>query len=225
MRSRYDYGVTRTLAQEIRNRIPKTRIESLTDLIFGLALSIGAVSLLSKPPLSPADVMTDLVGFGFSFLILISIWFRYTNIMSVLPVETSGMMFLNVVMLFLVSVEPYLLSLLTFGSVEASRVAIVNFASEAYALDMAGLNLILGVFAHQLTIEERKLVNPELAGRYRRNRNVSYFVAVLFAVSTLPFFWSWEIMGTPVRFYLWYTILTIAWISRLSGRFKKKAGS
>lgn len=209
------------MTREIRSRIPKTRIESLTDLIFGLALSIGAVSLLSKPPLGPADVMTDLVGFGFSFLILISIWLRYTNIMSVLPVETSGTMTLNVVMLFLVSIEPYLLSLLTFGSVEASRVAIVNFASEAYALDMAGLSLILGVFAHKVTIEERKLVKPELVGWYRRNRNVSYFVAILFAVSTLPFFWSREIVGTPLRFYLWYTILVIAWISRLSGRFKK----
>jgi zinc transporter ZupT len=31
------------------SRSPKTRIESLTDLIFGLALSIGSVSLLSKP--------------------------------------------------------------------------------------------------------------------------------------------------------------------------------
>ena len=209
------------MTQEIRSRIPKTRIESLTDLIFGLALSIGAVSLLSKPPMSPEDVIMDLVGFGFSFLILISIWFRYTNIMSVLPVETSGTMFLNAVMLFLVSIEPYLLSLLTFGPFEASRVIVLNFASEAYAIDVAGLNLIMGLFAHQLTAEERKLVNPELVGRYRRSRNISYFVAVLFAVSTLPFFWSWEIIGTPVRFYLWYSILAFVWISRLSGRSNK----
>jgi len=62
-----------TLTQEIRSRIPKTRIESLTDLIFGLALSIGTVFLLSKPPLSPTDVITYLLEFGFSFLILISI--------------------------------------------------------------------------------------------------------------------------------------------------------
>jgi len=171
--------------------------------------------------MSPEDVIMDLVGFGFSFLILISIWFRYTNIMSVLPVETSGTMFLNAVMLFLVSIEPYLLSLLTFGPFEASRVIVLNFASEAYAIDVAGLNLIMGLFAHQLTAEERKLVNPELVGRYRRSRNISYFVAVLFAVSTLPFFWSWEIIGTPVRFYLWYSILAFVWISRLSGRSNK----
>lgn len=203
-----------------KSRSPKTRIESLTDLIFGLALSIGAVSLLSKPPSSPANVITDLAGFGFSFLILISIWFLYTNIMSVLPVETSGTMFLNVMMLFLVSIEPYLLSLLVLGSFQAG-VAVLIFASEAYAFDLAGLTAIMGLLAHQLTIEDRKLVEPELVSRYRRIRNVQYFAAILFAASALPPFWSWEIIGRPVRFYLWYAILATSWISRLTGRYKR----
>jgi uncharacterized membrane protein len=217
----YDYELTQTLTQVIKSRIPKTRIESLTDLIFGLALSIGSFSLLSKPPLSPADVIMDLVGFAFSFLILISIWFRYTDIMSVLRVETGGTMFLNAVMLFLVTVEPYLLSLLTFGSFQTPGVAVLIFASEAYALDLAGLTFIMGLFTHQLTIEERRLVKPDLVGKYRRIRNVQYSAATLFAVSALPAFWSWEIIGTPVRFYLWYAVLVFIWISRLSGRSQK----
>jgi uncharacterized membrane protein len=210
-----------TLTQEIRSRIPKTRIESLTDLIFGLALSIGTVFLLSKPPLSPTDVITDLLEFGFSFLILISIWFRYTNIMSVLPVEASGTMLLNALMLFLVSIEPYLLSLL-IGPFQASGVAVLNFASETFAVDVAGLNLIIGLFDHQVTIEERKFVSPELVSRYRHNRNVSLFAAVLFVVSILPLFWSWEIIGTPARFYLWIALLVFIWISRLIRRPKKR---
>jgi uncharacterized membrane protein len=209
------------LTQVIKSRGPKTRIESLTDLIFGLALSIGSVSLLSKPPSSPADVITDLVGFGFSFLILISIWIRYTNIMSVLPVETSGTMSLNAVMLFLVSIEPYLLSLLLSGSFQVSGVAVLIFVSEAYALDLAGLTSIMGLLAHQLTIEERKLVKPELVGQYRRIRNVQYLAAFLFAVTALPPFWSWEILGTRARFFLWYAILVVIWMGRLSSRSKK----
>lgn len=136
------------MAQVVKSRSPKTRIESLTDLIFGLALSIGSLSLLARPPSSPTDVIMDIAGFGFSFLILISIWFRYTNIMSVLPVETSGTIFLNSVMLFLVSIEPYLLSLVVFGSFQASSGAVLNFASEAYALDLAGLTFIMGLFSH-----------------------------------------------------------------------------
>ena len=141
--------------------------------------------------------------------------------MSVLPVETSGTMFLNVVMLFLVSVEPYLLSLLVFGSFQVARVAVLIFASEAYALDLAGLNFIMGLFAHQLTVEERKLIEPELVGQYRRIRNVLFLAALLFVVSVFPFFWSWEILGTPVRFYLWYATLAIIWISRMKGGLRK----
>ena len=141
--------------------------------------------------------------------------------MSVLPVETSGTMFLNVVLLFLVSVEPYLLSLLVFGSFQVSRVAVLIFASEAFALDLAGLNFIMGLFTHRLTVEERKLIKPELMGKYRHIRNVQFIAALVFAVTVLPFFWSWEILGTPLRFYLWYAVLVFIWLTRLSGRFKK----
>jgi len=41
------------LSQNIEQSSPKPRIESLSDMIFGLALSIGALSLMSKPPGSP----------------------------------------------------------------------------------------------------------------------------------------------------------------------------
>ena len=166
--------------------------------------------------------MADLVGFGFSFLILISIWFRYTDIMSLRPVETSLTLFLNAVLLFLVSVEPYLLSLLTFGSFQLSRVAVLDFVSEAYALDLAGLTLIMGLLAHQLTTEERNLLNREFVATYRRIRNLEYSAAALFALTALPPFWSWEIIGTPVRFYFWYAILGLTWISRSIERYKKK---
>jgi hypothetical protein len=35
---------------EAKEQTPKSRIESLSDLIFGLALSIGALTLIGKPP-------------------------------------------------------------------------------------------------------------------------------------------------------------------------------
>jgi len=197
------------------------QIESLAGIIFGLALSIGAISLLGKPPSSPAGVLIALVAFGFSFLILISIWFRYTNIMSVLPVETTGTIFLNAVLLFLVSIEPYLLSLIVLGSAQAPGVAVLVFASEAYTLDLAGLTTIMGLLAHQLTIEDRKLVEPKLIDKYRSIRNLQFVSAFLFAITALPPFWSWQIIGRPSRFYLWYAILTITWINRLIGRSKR----
>jgi len=213
------------LAWEMSSRIPRTRIESLTDLIFGLALSIGSLSLLARAPATPEDVMLDIVEFGFSFLILISIWFRYSNIMSILPFETGGIMVLNAVMLFLVSIEPYLLSLLTFGPLQASRTGVLGFASEAYALDIAGLNLIMGLFTQKLVAEERPLVGPDKLSTYRRIRNTEYIVAAAFAVSIAPIFWSWQVDGTPVRFYLWYAILGLIWVSRFSRRIAKRGGA
>src|SRR6266702_7971682 len=77
------------------NQRPRPRIESLTDLVFGLALSIGAISLISNKPTNPGYLYQAIAAFGFSFLILIQIWFRFTEIMSVLPVETTRTRILN----------------------------------------------------------------------------------------------------------------------------------
>jgi len=87
---------------------PRPRIESLSDLIFGLALSIGAISLVSRVPATPSRMLIDISQFGFSFLILVSVWLGFTNIMSVLPLEDGTTVILNLVLLFLVSIEPYL---------------------------------------------------------------------------------------------------------------------
>ncbi len=51
----------------------KTRIETLSDLVFGLALSIGSIALVQHIPQAPADLTTDIVQFGFSFLIIVAI--------------------------------------------------------------------------------------------------------------------------------------------------------
>ncbi len=94
---------------------PRPRIQSLSDLIFGLALSIGALNLIAnKPPDTPA-LFGNIASFGFSFLILIFVWFRYTELVSVLPVETTGTRALNTIMLFLVAIEPYLFNQISFG--------------------------------------------------------------------------------------------------------------
>ena len=196
-------------------RIPKPRIESLSDLIFGLALSIGSLSLLSRPAVNPSDVVADIFGFGFSFFILISVWLRYTAMVSVWPrerFETGRMMWLNILLLFFVSIEPYLLSLISFGPAGANRVMLA-FTSQIYALDLTGLTGILGLFAQMLTKKEEG-IEPELIGGYTLLRNTQFVSAGLFGLSALPIFWSWMIQGTPLRFYLWYAILASTWVSR-----------
>lgn len=83
--------------------ISRARIEDLSDLIFGLALSIGAIELVvssSSGTLTNSEIDLAVVGFGFNFLILINVWTRYTEITSVVPIQTTVTMRLNMLLLF-----------------------------------------------------------------------------------------------------------------------------
>jgi len=211
------------LSQNIEQSSPKPRIESLSDMIFGLALSIGALSLISKPPGSPAEIRSDIVGFAVSFIILISVWLRYTSIMSVLPLETSATIFLNVVLLFLVSIEPYFFDLINLGPNPTQyQLANIEYASVLFALDIAGLMAIMAFFTHILTVEEKKLVSLELIQKYRVLRNSFFIAAGLFFISILPQFWTWSIKGTPFRFYFWLVPIGIFWIRRFLEKEKNE---
>jgi len=196
-------------------RHPRPRIEDLSDLIFGLALSIGALSLLGNPPKNAGEIGADIITFGLSFLIVISVWLRYTSIMSVLPIETRTTVILNVIMLFLVSVEPYLFYLVSrYG--HFAEAGLLDYVSTLFALDLGGLMAILAFFTHSLALEEKKLISQELISRYKRMRNFLFLSAGLFLLTALPEFWSWSVQDLPIRFYIWYAILPISWIRSLS---------
>ncbi|HUO43182.1 MAG TPA: TMEM175 family protein [Methylomirabilota bacterium] len=201
-------------------RRPRPRIESLSDLIFGLALSIGAISLISRIPATPFRMLIDIAEFGFSFLILISVWMGYTNIMSVLPLESGAVVNLNVVLLFLVSIEPYLFYLNVIFDL-SDHAVLLNFASTLYALDMTGLMLILALFTVELAHEERGLVPADLVGHYKRVRDSLFISAALFSITIMPFFWSVKLQELPLRFYFWLIPLVMSFVMRVSGRFQK----
>jgi uncharacterized membrane protein len=200
---------------------PKPRIESLSDLIFGLTLSIGAISLISRVPATPFRMLIDIAEFGFSFLILISVWLGYTNIMSVLPMEDGTTIILNLVLLFLVSIEPYLFYLNIIFDLSAHAV-LLDYASILYALDMTGLMLILALFTQELAREERGLVPKDSFARYKRSRNTLYISAALFAITILPVFWTFKLQGLPIRFYFWFIPLVLSSVRRVTERRYQK---
>ena len=178
---------------------PRPRIESLTDLVFGLALSIGAIVLISKQPTDPIDLYRAIAGFGFSFLILIQIWFRFTEVMSVLPAQTTRTRVLNTILLFLVAVEPYLFNILPFFlSPPQTFSELYDVASSIYALDIGVIYGILALFTHILATEERKLVAPDLLRKYKLSRNLEIVVAIIFLVSAIPQVWVLN-----VRYTIW----------------------
>jgi len=196
-------------------QVPRPRIQGLSDLIFGLALSIGAIQFIGNLPANPSILSLDLAEFGFSFLILISVWNRYTSTTSVMPVETTWMVRLNMILLFLVAIEPFLFDVLL---AQGLGTAVGTAASEYYGLDIGGMNLILAYFTHLLASEEKNLIPHELVGSYRTIRNLLVLGAGVFLFSELPIFWTVMVAGLPVRIILWILTLPIVRTQRLLSR-------
>lgn len=128
----------------------RVRIETLSDLVFGLALSIGSIALVQHIPLSSAELTTDIVQFGFSFLIIVGIWLGYTRIIGILPVETQGTVFLNLALLFCVALEPFLYYVLF----QTSDPVFLDFVSSAFALDTGAMMGILSSMMYMVIRQE-----------------------------------------------------------------------
>lgn len=86
--------------------------------------------------------------------------------MSVLPVETRAVTFLNVSLLLLVALVPYLLNSveLVNPSLSADAAsAIKDYSSTFFALGLAGILVILAAFAHVLSLEEKNWLRLSLS--------------------------------------------------------------
>lgn len=204
--------------QQTGEKRPRPRIETLADLIFGLSLSIGSIALIASSPTSTSEIGSHIAAFGFTFLILITSWIIYTTYMSVLPVETKPVTFLNVALLLLVALVPYLLNSTELASQSLSpdqASAIKDFSSSLFAIDLAGILVILSAFAHIISIEEKKLVAPDLARLFRNGRNRMLILAAVMLLSLAPQFWQWTIYGVPARLYVWYLPLISYWVGRI----------
>jgi uncharacterized membrane protein len=190
---------------------PKPRIESLSDLIFGLALSVGAITLVGNINniKTSGDLLNDIIVFGYSFLILIVVWMRYTKIMSVLPFERPRTISLNVALLFTVSLEPFLFNVLQLGSPD-----IKDAASQFYAVDLGVMLAILASFTFALADEERKLVPKDSIREFKIEGITMAIAALIFFISTLGVFWTNQTNGEHWRFYIWIIPFTLSVIRR-----------
>ncbi|MHB1907350.1 MAG: TMEM175 family protein [Nitrososphaerales archaeon] len=196
-----------------RQSRPRPRIESLSDMIFGLALSIGAISIVGNKPSTNAALETDILTFGFSFLILISIWLRYTSIMSVLPIENRRTTLLNIILLFCVSIEPFLFSVINVPAIEQA-------VALAYAVDLGLMMLIQGFFTGILAQEERNLIAPDLVKEFKSKSMAMFVAAAVFFISPLPPIWALNVLGSRGTYVLWLAPFGVSLFHRR--RFKRK---
>jgi uncharacterized membrane protein len=199
----------------------KLNIENLSNLVFGLALSIGAIALIGSGISHPSNavVLSEIEEFAFSFLILIGIWASYSRIITVLPIETSRAFNLNLALLFCVSIEPFL-----FYNLEANTPTIgqVDFASTAFALDLgamylleAGLTSVLLRRARQGTFK----LHPDLVSNFKARFVGQIVGGVLFLISiAIPI----NFLFLPIiselkylRFVFWYAAFLVFVGSRL----------
>jgi uncharacterized membrane protein len=209
---------------------PRPRIESLSDLVFGLALSIGAIALVSNPPGTAAGLYRDIATFTFNFMVLISIWLRYTRIMSVLPLENRRSMMLNTVLLFTVTMEPFLFNILRSGnSLNPASVTLFEAASSLYGIDLGAMMLIIGGFTLALASEERHLVPSSMITQLRYEASTWIGSAAIFLISAIPVFGRIDVGGVlvsgfSVREGLWLFAVFVAWVSMVVRRVTGPSG-
>jgi uncharacterized membrane protein len=207
------------MSRKFDGRRPRPRIEGLADLVFGLSLSLGSLSLVISLPSSVSELDNHILAFVFTFFFLITVWISYTGSMSVLPAETTLVLGLNIILLLLVAIVPFLLNVVGLGNpslTAAENNVIRNHASTLFAIDLSGLWLVLAFFYHILGQEKAKLVAQDLLRIYRNRRNMMFILVGIMLVSTAPIFSTYTILGYPARFYIWYAPIIIFWVRRLT---------
>ena len=188
-------------------------MESLSDLIYGLSLSIGAINLVitNNQSSSASDINKNILQFLFVFIILITSWIIYTSDMSVLPIETRLVQLLNVLLLMLVATIPYLFDQVVSTFNPSS---VQDYASILFTADYAGTLFIMAVFSHIIAQEEENLVDGDIMIRMRRVRNRLSLLAIIVVLSiAAP--WDWIVLGVRVRLYIWLLPIISFWFNRM----------
>jgi len=133
--------------------------------------------------------------------------------MKVLPFETTSLLVLNLLLLFLVAIEPYLLNLQIFASQDQAS-AIRGPVSQLYAFDFGSIYVILAYFLHQLVVQERKLGKKRNLAAYKSRRTYFLIVAAVFYISILPIFRSIQNPYITLRQLLWLSFVPLGLVLR-----------
>jgi len=202
-------------SQQVSTARIKVRAESLSDLVFGLALSIGSVEFLSSQASNSHDLLLNVAYFGFSFIILVFVWLGYTRTMAVLPRESNTSLYLNIFLLFLVALEPYFFYVL----VDSKTRALAGAFSVFYGIDVGLMFLVQAALARLVILEDKKSdphkekrLHPLLVSRLRAVMISEIAIGIAYLVSALPFFWEVSTPRGMLRFVIWYSSFSVFFV-------------
>ncbi len=189
-------------------------IEQLTTAVFGFALAVGALSLTKVNPETTVEVVAGLVLFSLSFIILVVIWWGISEIMVQIDNRKPITVFLNIVLLFFVAIEPYLLNLLSTST------QLFPLSSTLYGIDMAILMGVSAALSHILVKENQTTFSSKQLRHFKQKRNNQVVSASLFVFSLLPQFLEWTLVGMSVRALIWFATLVISLTLLIRNRIK-----
>ncbi len=211
------YLETKRTPEEIReleriflNKNKKKSIESLSSIVFGIALSIGTFTFITN---DSRLLGINLLTFAFSFIILIYIWLRYTKILELIKVETNLEMLLNIVMLFLVIVEPYLFNQVQVNAFPLGTYSALQYTSFLFGADIAALMFTLALI-YILGLNDYKELDRNIVARYDYIRNDLLVTGAIFVISDLSFVWNHFLFGIQIRFVFWFIAAFVAVVLR-----------
>jgi uncharacterized membrane protein len=179
----------------------KKSIEDLSNLVFGLALTLGAVALVRPEGNNLCQLLTILFNFALSFFIIIWIWWLYNRLIKRMEMDSKLEVILNYVLLFLVVIEPFLYTLINISS-----------GATIYAIDIGTALLILGVFTHLIILKSQKV--EEDMNRLKVSRSLTFASALVFYASIIPGLIP-ELQQYGVQGLIWLAVILMAVLSRL----------
>jgi len=156
-------------------------------------------------------------------VIIVGIWLGYTRVLSVLSVETSTTLLLNLALLFCVAIEPFLF----YVVFQTSDLAFLDVSSSAFALDTGTMMTLLSTMMYLVVRQETRGTAHRLHPAVLKNFKVSMIGqaigAAIFLASVSDLFWI-QVGGGGfyLRFLLWYVAMVPFFTSRALVRRARK---
>ena len=203
------------VSRKRRNEV-RLKPDSFSDIIFGLALSIGSLILIEDRVQVWQSFIWNLLLFGFSFAVIALVWLSFSATMRYLSTDVPLVIFLNLTLFFCVILEPYLFYVMMNSSGQLSAVV-----SQVFAFDIGFMFFVLGVLAENVAREAR-LNHPSYHSNDLKTLQhmiyPRYILGALFLISVIPFFWVSTPLG-HLRPIIWDSSMAVFFVYYISVSF------